>query len=447
MSDLYNGNYVNGQNGSGTGNINGTPGYGTPGYGTPGMPPGKRPHKTRIGLGIFIGVIVGVLLTTAILYSVANAFYKNGYIHFASNGEIYVQGTGVDDSDGIGSDVESKLNALDSVLDYFYFGDADEEAAADNIYKAYLDAYGDIYTVYYTPEEYQSILESTTGKFYGIGAVCQKNEDGTILISEAYEDAPAYMAGIRDGDCVTKVDGRDITGMDLSSAVALIKGDKGTSVELEIRRGEEILTFTVVRDEVNIRTVEYSMLDDGIGYIAISQFDTVTTEQFKEALDDLTAQNMKGLVIDIRSNPGGVLNAVVDILDEILPNGLIVYTEDKYGNRKEYNSSNSSELSVPLAVLVNGDSASASEIFAGAVQDYNKGAIIGTQTFGKGIVQTIQPLTDGSAVKYTIAKYFTPEGQDIHGNGVTPDMVVELPEDAQSDVQLEAAIDYVKGLN
>ena len=173
----------------------------------------------------------------------------------------------------------------------------------------------------------------------------------------------------------------------------------------------------------------------------------MTTEQFKEALDDLTAQNMKGLVIDIRSNPGGVLNAVVDILDEILPNGLIVYTEDKYGNRKEYNGSNSSELSVPLAVLVNGDSASASEIFAGAVQDYNKGAIIGTQTFGKGIVQTIQPLTDGSAVKYTIAKYFTPEGQDIHGNGVTPDMVVELPEDAQSDVQLEAAIDYVKGLN
>lgn len=484
MSDMYNGSYVNGQNqlngqnqrGAGGGyenggnmgsangtqgtngmrGANGTPGAsgmgmpganGAPGYHAPGMPPRKKSKKTRIGLGIFIGVIAGILLTTTVLFSVADVFYRKGYIHFASNGEVYVQGTPVDDSEGIGSDVESKLNALDSVLDNFYFGDVDEEEAADNIYKAYLDAYGDRYTVYYTPEEYQSILESTTGKFYGIGAVCQKNDDGTILISEAYEDAPAYKAGIRDGDCVTKVDGRDITGMDLSSAVALIKGDKGTSVELEVRRGGETLNFKVVRDEVNIKTVEYSMLDDGIGYIAISQFDNVTTQQFKDALEDLQAQNMKGLVVDIRSNPGGVLSVVVDILDEILPDGLIVYTEDKYGNRKEYKGSDDSELSVPLAVLVNGDSASASEIFAGAVQDYNKGAIIGTQTFGKGIVQTIQPLTDGSALKYTIAKYFTPKGQDIHGNGVTPDIVVELPEDAESDVQLEAALNYVKGLN
>ena len=242
-----------------------------------------------------------------------------------------------------------------------------------------------------------------------------------------------------------KVDGTDITDMDLSSAVALIKGDKGTTVNLEIRRGSQTLTFTVERAEVNVKTVDHKMMDDHIGYIIISQFDEVTTKQFKEALEDLQQQGMSGLIIDIRSNPGGLLNSVVDILDGILPDGLIVYTETKSGTRKEYKGSNSNELKVPLAVLVNEDSASASEIFAGAVQDYGKGAIIGTKTFGKGIVQTIQPMTDGSAVKYTIAKYFTPKGQDIHGNGVTPDIEVTLPDDAVSDVQYEAAVNYLKG--
>ena len=188
------------------------------------------------------------------------------------------------------------------------------------------------------------------------------------------------------------------------------------------------------------------MRENDIGYILISQFDTVTTNQFKSALDDLTAQGMKGLVIDIRSNPGGVLGIVVDMLDEILPDGLIVYTQDKDGNKTEYKGSNKNELTVPLAVLVDGNSASASEIFAGAVQDYGIGKIIGTQTFGKGIVQTIRPMTDGSAIKYTIAKYFTPKGQDIHGNGVTPDIVIEYEpsDDGSVDNQLEAAMDYVK---
>ena len=187
------------------------------------------------------------------------------------------------------------------------------------------------------------------------------------------------------------------------------------------------------------------MLDNSIGYIQISQFDEVTTEQFKSALTDLKNQGLKGLIVDIRSNPGGLLNVVVNIVDEIIPKGLIVYTDDVNGNRKEYNGSSDSELTIPMAVLVNENSASAAEIFAGAVQDYGKGKIIGTQTYGKGIVQTIQPLTDGSAIKYTIAKYYTPKGQDIQGNGVTPDIVVELPKDATEDLQFKAALEYVKG--
>lgn len=185
-------------------------------------------------------------------------------------------------------------------------------------------------------------------------------------------------------------------------------------------------------------------MDDKIGYIYISQFDDVTTQQFKDAYDDLVNQGMQGLVIDIRNNPGGVMSTVINMLDMLLPNGLIVYTEDKDGNKKEYKGSNSSEIQVPAAVLVNGNSASASEIFSGAMQDYGKAKIIGTQTYGKGIVQTIRPLSDGSAVKYTIAKYFTPKGQDIHGKGVTPDIVVELDENSDKDTQLEAAVNYVK---
>lgn len=366
----------------------------------------KNKNKSKFGKGLVAGILAGVFATVSVVGITAGIFERKGYLHFGANGEVYVQQTSTDDSDGIGSDVEGKLNAIDSLLDRnFYFGGTDDEKAENYIYKAFLDSYGDKYTVYYTPDEYKAILESTSGKFYGIGAVCQKNEDGSILIADPYEDAPAYKAGIRKGDCVVKVDGTDITDMDLSSAVALIKGDKGTTVNLEIRRGSQTLTFTVERAEVNVKTVDHKMMDDNIGYIIISQFDEVTTKQFKEALEDLQQQGMSGLIIDIRSNPGGLLNSVVDILDGILPDGLIVYTETKSGTRKEYKGSNSSELKVPLAVLVNEDSASASEIFAGAVQDYGKGAIIGTKTFGKGIVQTIQPLTDGSAVKYTIAQY------------------------------------------
>lgn len=451
----YGNNMNNADNGSGYGNNmnNGSYNYNQNNMGNGGYNYNQnniygnntKQKKSRFGLGFFIGALSVFMITLVLAAGCFGFFVSNGYIHLGTNGEIYVQGLSTNDSEGIGSDVEYKLNALDSLLDYFYFEEVDDEEAATQIFKAYLAAYGDKYTVYYTPEEYKSLVESTEGKFYGIGAVCQKQEDGTILIAEAYENAPAYKAGLREGDCITEVDGKDITQMDLSSAVALIKGEKGTKVKLEVIRSGETIEFEIERDEVQIQTVAYEMQENNIGYLVISQFEDATTEQFKKAVADLELQGMKGLIIDIRDNPGGVLSGVVDILDEILPNGLIVYTEDKIGNQNKYTGSNNREINVPIAVLVNGGSASASEIFAGAVQDYGKGKIIGTQTFGKGIVQTVQPLTDGSAVKFTIAKYFTPKGQDIHGNGVTPDIVVEFPENAQSDVQYEAAMNYIKG--
>lgn len=354
-----------------------------------------------------------------------------------------MQDTATTEDEGIGSEVEAKLNAIDSLMDLFYMEDVDTDTAKEMIYKAYLASYGDKYTVYYTPDEYQSLVESTTGKFYGIGAVCQKSDDGAVLVIDAYEDAPAYAAGLRNGDKITTVDGTDITDMDLSSAVALIKGEKGTSVHLDAVRDDAAFSVDVVRDEIKAQTVEYEMRENQIGYLSVSQFEDVTTQQYKDALQVLEDEGMQALVIDLRDNPGGVLDTVVKMLDYTLSDGLIVYTENKSGKRTEYKGKDGHELDIPIAVLVNGNSASASEIFAGAMQDYGKGKIIGTQTFGKGIVQTIKPLTDGSAVKLTTAKYYTPNGQNIHGQGVTPDIAVEQGTDENEDTQWNTAVEYL----
>lgn len=440
-NDINAGNRINNSASDNRGNIGDL--YGMNDLRRNAQPPRKKKSQ-GFASGMIIGAVSAFMAVILLILSVAAVCIAKGYIHIGVNGDVYIQSDAVTDSDGIGSEVEGKLNAIDSVLESFYFGDVDDETAKDNIYKAYLSSYGDKYTMYYTADEYKALKESTNGKFYGIGAVCQLSGEGGVLLVDVYDNGAGYQAGLRSGDRVVNVDGRDITGMELSSAVALIKGDKGTSVTLEVIRGTERLTFSAVRDAVEAKTVSYTLLDNNIGYLSISQFEEVTTKQFKAAVEDLQSQGMKGLVIDIRNNPGGLLDTVVGMLKYMLPDGLIVYTEDKQGNRKEYKGQDNDEFNLLLAVIVNGNSASASEIFAGAIQDYGKGTIIGTQTYGKGIVQTVKPLTDGSAIKFTIAKYFTPKGQDIHGKGVTPDMVVEYDTDADVDTQLDAAIKNVE---
>lgn len=440
-NDINAGNRINNSASDNRGNIGDL--YGMNDLRRNAQPPRKKKSQ-GFASGMIIGAVSAFMAVILLILSVAAVCIAKGYIHIGVNGDVYIQSDAVTDSDGIGSEVEGKLNAIDSVLESFYFGDVDDETAKDNIYKAYLSSYGDKYTMYYTADEYKALKESTNGKFYGIGADCQLSGEGGVLLVDVYDNGAGYQAGLRSGDRVVNVDGRDITGMELSSAVALIKGDKGTSVTLEVIRGTERLTFSAVRDAVEAKTVSYTLLDNNIGYLSISQFEEVTTKQFKAAVEDLQSQGMKGLVIDIRNNPGGLLDTVVGMLKYMLPDGLIVYTEDKQGNRKEYKGQDNDEFNLPLAVIVNGNSASASEIFAGAIQDYGKGTIIGTQTYGKGIVQTVKPLTDGSAIKFTIAKYFTPKGQDIHGKGVTPDMVVEYDTDADVDTQLDAAIKNVE---
>lgn len=236
-----------------------------------------------------------------------------------------------------------------------------------------------------------------------------------------------------------------IQGLDLSEIVARIKGEAGTTVHLTIyREGEtDYLEVDVERRKIESPTVNYEMYDNGVGYIQITEFDEVTTDQFKEALAVIKGSDAKGLILDLRSNPGGSLPVVVDIARSILPKGLIVYTEDKYGERDEYTCDGKRELQIPMVVLINGNSASASEILAGAIKDYDKGTLIGTTTFGKGIVQRVLPLTDGTALKLTISSYFTPKGNNIHGIGIEPDIECEFDSDAfyedQVDNQLERA--------
>lgn len=400
------------------------------------------------------GTLTGIILTLLIVAIVITEIGRRGYIHLGTNGEIYVQDTGVQNtSDGIGVKVSNKLDTLQQVLSSFYFDDVDESKAADNIYKAYLNSFGDKYTTYYTADEYKAITQSTSGTYYGIGVVVSKNDDGTIKVVMPYPNCPGSDAGMQIGDAITKVNGESVIDRDLNTVVADIKGAEGSTVEIElIREGvENPITLTVERRKIEVPTVASKMLENNIGYISVTEFDEVTASQFTDAYNGLKDQGMKGLVIDIRSNPGGLLTTVVNMLDGILPDGLIVYTQEKDGKKTEYKGKNSDQIQVPLAVLVNGDSASASEIFAGAVQDYGVGTIVGTTTFGKGIVQTIRPLTDGSAVKYTIAKYFTPKGQDIHGKGVTPDVVVELDESLKNkttitmdeDNQLQKALEII----
>jgi carboxyl-terminal processing protease len=351
--------------------------------------------------------------------------------------------------------VMKKVKKIEALIDHYYFEEVDEEAFADGIYKGILQSLGDPYSTYYTKAEYKSLMESSSGIYCGIGAtVTQDVTTGIISIVTPFVTGPAYEVGLLPGDIIYKVEGKEVTGFDLTEVVSRIKGEEGTKIEVTIiREGEsEPLDFSIPRRVVEVPTISYEMLDGKIGYITISEFDEVTAQQFRDAIAELDKQGQKGLIIDIRNNPSGLLNTVSDMLDRMLPKGLIVYTKDKYGNREEKKSDGKEEFSKPLAVIINGRSASASEIFAGAIQDYGKGTIVGTTSFGKGIVQSIIPLQDGTAIKVTVSKYFTPKGQDIHGIGIKPDVTVELKDELkkkvvikkEEDNQLQKAIEIIK---
>ena len=342
------------------------------------------------------------------------------------------------------SEVISKMQELQSYIDSYFLFDYEKEDEESGIYKGMMSGLGDVYTTYYTPDEYASFMESSNGSYSGIGAMLSQDYNtGIITVVKVFEGSPAEEAGIQPDDILYKVKGEEVTGEDLSLVVTDLKGEEGTDVEISLMRGTDVLDMTITRRSIEVPTVEYQMLDGNIGYIAISEFDDVTDEQFIAALEDLKSQGMRNLAVDLRNNGGGLVDVTCNILDQLLPEGLIVYTEDKNGGRQEEYSDAEHYFDGKMAVLVNGNSASASEIFAGAIKDYGVGTLIGTKTFGKGIVQSLFPLSDGSAIKITVSRYYTPAGNNIHGVGITPDIILERDTESEEDNQLQKAIEVL----
>lgn len=380
-----------------------------------------------------------------------------GFLLSYGAGEL-LQGTGEQEVSPQGEAFMQKADMLKSLIDVYFWEDTEEEALYEGMYHGLLNSLGDPYSCYYTKEEYAALMEEIEGTYCGIGALVSQNASTKVItIVRPFADGPAYNAGMLPGDILTKIDGEDVSGWDIDVAVKHMKGEQGTLVEVEVWRAseEKYVELTITRDLVEVETVTYEMLEDSIGYIYIMQFDEVTTQQFSTALNELKQQGMKGLIVDIRDNGGGLLTTVCDMLDMFLEkDDLIVYTLDKYELKEEIHANEGSIGELPMVVLVNGYSASASEIFSGALQDYGLATIVGTQSFGKGIVQSIIPLDDGSAVKLTVSTYYTPGGRNIHGVGITPDVVVELDEELKKkpivslseDNQVQCAIEEVKKL-
>lgn len=349
-------------------------------------------------------------------------------------------------------ETQEKLAELNDLIDklYLYDDKMDSDSLQNALIKGYIQGLDDPYSVYYDEAETQALLESTSGEFGGIGVTLSQNIDTKIItVVNVYKNSPGEAGGLLEGDILYKVNGEDITQQDIDTVVTKIKGDKGTKVEITVYRGENLeeYTTTITRDIIQVQTVVYEMKEDNIGYIQVSGFEKVTSAQFEAAIQDLTAQGMEKMIIDLRNNPGGNLSTVCEMADLILPEGTIVYTEDKNGKRETYKSDEARQVDMPIVVLVNGNSASAAEIFAGALKDHKKATLVGTTTYGKGIVQQINPLKDGTSLKLTISEYFTPSGENIHGKGIKPDIEVKREYDAANptrDNQLEEAIKALK---
>lgn len=352
---------------------------------------------------------------------------------------------------------EAKAESIYNLMEEEYAGELDDEKIFDGMYTGMIALSTDKYSRYISKEDFESFKISTSGNYAGIGAKTSIDpDDYTIYILSVYQNSPAAKAGLETGDKILKVGEMTVSYDNFSEAIEKIRGEKGSDVVLTIKRGDNVFDITVTRDDVDVPTVGGTVLGNNIGYIKIDGFESVTYDQYKKVYDNLRKQNIKSLVIDLRNNPGGLLDIVSKIADDIIPEGVITYTEDKKGN-KEYIKSAKGEIDIPVAVLVNENSASAAELLTAAIKDTGKGTVVGKNTYGKGVVQTTFPFKDGSAVKLTTSKYYTPKGVCIDGVGVAPDVEVDNPTDYEyttlssdsvecdtiNDLQLKKAIEIL----
>lgn len=404
--------------------------------------------------GLITGLIMALLIVSAVylvnrLQAVIEA--RNGTSnHISANAS---DGREEASDTAITPHMIEKMELIEDIIDtYFYEENIDRAILEEGAYRGMIEALGDPYSQYYSAEELNQLYQDTQGVYYGIGAyVSLDTVTSYAKISGIIAGTPAEEAGLRENDIIYKVEGIDVYGMALEEVTGLIKGEEGTIVHLTLVRNGMEIEKEIERRRVESPTVNSEMYENGIAYIQITEFDTVTEDQFAEALAVARGSGMKGLILDLRSNPGGNLISVVNIARMLLPEGLIVYTEDREGYRTEYKCDGRRQLEVPLVVLVNGNSASASEILAGAIKDYGIGTLLGTTTFGKGIVQRPIEMSDGSAVKLTVSAYYTPNGINIHGVGIEPDVVCEFDGERyygeeQYDNQLESAKELLKSM-
>lgn len=353
-------------------------------------------------------------------------------------------------------DVQAKVNEINTYIDNYYYFDIDPEVQEESFYDGIMNGLDDPYSVYYTKEEYQDLLEDNSGEYFGVGAVVTQDATMKVTVVRPIKGSPAEAAGVKADDVIVEVDGTEITDQELSLVVEMIRGEKGTTAHIKVYRPSEdkYIEFDIQRAEVENVSVDYRMLDNKVGYISVTQFYENTPKEYKEAVEDLEKQGAKGLIVDLRDNPGGLLNAVVEMCAYTLDGGNIVTTKDRNGKvTSSFDDNDDHCIDIPMVVLVNGNSASASEIFAGAMKDTDTAELVGTTTFGKGIVQSILPLSDGTAIKITVSKYFTPGGNDIHEIGIDPDYEVELEDrsnavnlDYEDDLQLQKAEEVIAAM-
>ena len=398
----------------------------------------------------FFGMLTTLLCVAVVCFGIKAVLKSTGQLLIIGEG----QASTITGSALLNDEVAEKIDRIYQYMNIYSYDGVDKEKIYNSLYSGLLESLEDPYSVYYTPEEYEDLRVSTSGTYYGIGAgVSQNLTTMEVTITKVYRGTPSEEAGLKNGDMILSVEGISATSVEVSELVQHIRGEEGTTVHIVIYRPStgETLEFDVERRHVELPSIEGEMLDGGIGYIQITEFQDKTDEQFATMVKQLKSQGAKGLIIDVRANPGGLLSTVVNLLDQVLPEGLLVYVEDKYGNRNNY-SSDATCLDMPLVVLTDENSASASEIFAGALKDYEYATLVGKTTYGKGIVQNIIPLPDGDAMKITTAKYFTPKGNDIHKIGVVPDVEVdyeysgstEEPYDKQYDSQFLKAVEIMK---
>lgn len=372
---------------------------------------------------LFIGAII-IVIVTVICTNLVQIFLLNGVFISRNLYEKYKK--------------YDKLVALEQIVEEDYYQDVNEDNLITGAEKGLMQSLKDPYSEYYTEEEFKLLKEQTQGSFVGIGIYMTGNDKDNIVVQSTIKNYPAEKTGIKAGDIILKVDGKQVKYSESTKASSMIKGKAGTSVVLTIQRGTKQFDVTVKRAEIIVKSVSSEVKEDNIGYVRITSFDKNTYKEFKEAVSSLQKKNVKSLIIDLRDNPGGLLDVCVDIADYLLDKGTIVYTKDNKGDTQYYKS-DANKVDLPMVVLINENSASASEILTAAIVDNKAGIAVGTTSYGKGLVQSVKEFKDGTGYKLTTAQYYTPNGDYINKQGIKPDIV-----EKDKNKQLDKAIEYIK---